>query len=84
MSIVTFTELRKNLKQVMEQSIDQHEPVIIMRPRGEHVIMLSLKDYESLKETAYLLGNAANAKHLRKSLNSVKKGKLLARELHEE
>lgn len=84
MNIVTFTELRKNLKQVMEQLLDQHEPVIITRPHGEHVIMLSLKDYESLKETAYLLGNAANAKHLCKSLNSVKKGKLLAKELHEE
>ncbi|HVV67648.1 MAG TPA: hypothetical protein VHE99_01225 [Gammaproteobacteria bacterium] len=36
-----------------------------------------LDDYESFKETRYLLSNEANANHLRKSLRSLKEGKLL-------
>ena len=75
MNIVTFTELRSNLTKIMDTALDQCEAVIVRRPGGEHMVLLSLRDYESLKETAYLLGSAANAKHLRKSLASLKTGK---------
>lgn len=49
MQIVTFTQLRKNLKQIMDKSADQYEPVIITRPRGDNMVLLSLESYESLK-----------------------------------
>lgn len=84
MQVITFTELRKHLKTVMDTAADTHEPVVITRPRGEHMVLLSLDNYESLKETAYLLGHEANAKHLRKSLESIKTGKLLEKKLLEE
>ena len=84
MNIVTFTELRQQLKELMDISADQHEPVVIKRPRGENMVLLSQGDYESLKETAYLLGNEANAKHLRQSLTSLQNRKLLKKKLIEE
>lgn len=84
MNVVTFTDLRKNLRQVMDASIGNHEPVIIKRPHGKDMILLSLQDYESLAETAYLLGNKANAQHLRRSLQSLKQGKVYQKNLIEE
>jgi len=84
MQVVTFTELRKNLKHIMEKSMDCHEPVLIIRPKHEHMVLVSLENYESLKETAYLLGNEANAAHLRKSIKNLKKGNLIKKELLEE
>lgn len=81
MNIVTYSELRNNLKKVMDASADQHEPTIIKRPHGENMVLLSLSDYESMKETAYLLGSEVNAAHLRKSIRSIKKGKLVRKEL---
>ena len=84
MNVVTFTDLRKNLRQVMDASLENHEPVIIKRPHGKDMILLSLQDYESLAETAYLLGNKANAQHLRRSLQSLKKGKVYQKDLMEE
>ncbi len=81
MNPVSYSELRKNLKKIMEQSADRHEPVIIKRPKGETMILLPLSSYESLKETAYLLSNEANAKHLRASLESLKSGQTLEQKL---
>jgi len=65
----------------MDQSADRHEPVIIKRPKGETMILLPLSSYESLKETAYLLSNEANAKHLRASIESLKSGRVLNKNL---
>ena len=84
MQAISFSELRSHLKAVMDTSADSHEAVIIKRPRGENMILMSQSDYESLKETAYLLSSEANAKHLRKSLKSVKEGKILYKNLLED
>lgn len=84
MHIVTFSELRNDLKKIMDTSTDQHEVVIVKRPKGENMVLLSQRDYESLKETAYLLGSEANAKHLRKSIKSLHTGKTFKKKLIEE
>lgn len=84
MQVVSFTQLRTNLKKILDTTADQFEPTVISRSRGEDMVLISLREYESLKETAYLLGNAANAKHLRKSIASFKKGKVITKKLIEE
>lgn len=84
MNVVTFSELRNDLKRIMDTSADQHEAVIIKRPKGDNMVLLSQQDYESLKETAYLLGSEANAKRLRKSIKSLRNGKLIRKKLIEE
>lgn len=81
MNPVSYSELRKNLKKILDQSADQHEPVIIKRPKGETMILLPLSSYEALKETAYLMSNEANAKHLRASMESLKAGQVTERKL---
>jgi antitoxin YefM len=83
MNVVTFTDLRKNLKHIMDMSMGDHEPVIVKRSQGRDMILLSLRDYKSLEETAYLLGNKANANHLRKSLKNLKEGKFSQKDLIE-
>lgn len=83
MNIITFSELRTNLKQVMDTACDEHEPTIIRRANGDHMILTSLHDYESLKETAYLLSTEANATRLRRSLAEFKQGKTKAHKLIE-
>jgi antitoxin YefM len=83
MNVVTFTDLRKNLKHIMDMSMGDHEPVIVKRSQGRDMILLSLRDYKSLEETAYLLGNNANANHLRRSLKNLKEGKFSQKDLIE-
>ena len=74
MNVVSFSELRKDMKHIMDMTKDRHEPTIVTRKRGSMVIM-SLEDYNALEETAYILGNPNNAKHVLSSLAELREGK---------
>ena len=84
MDVVTFTELRNHLKEIMDATSDRHEAVVIKRSRNENMVMLSQSDYESLRETAYLLSNAANAEHLRRSLRRLQDSNYTTKKLIDE
>lgn len=84
MKTLSSTELRKNLSKLMDQVNDNHEPVIVTRASGKPVVMLSLEDYDSMDETAYLLASPENARRLRKAISRVEKGEYEEHELFEE
>ncbi|WP_432735984.1 type II toxin-antitoxin system Phd/YefM family antitoxin [Maridesulfovibrio sp. FT414] len=65
---ITYSEARKNLASTMDSVCDSHEPVIITRRKAESVVIMSLADYNSIAETAYLLKSPANAIRLRESI----------------
>lgn len=64
MSTISYTTAREKLAQTMDRVCDDHHPVVITRQKQRSVVMLSLEDYEALKETAYLLKSPANARRL--------------------
>ncbi len=68
----------------MDKVYHDHEPLIVTRKNNENVVLISLDDYNSLKETQYLLSSKNNAEHLMKSLQSARSGKTLRKELIEE
>jgi antitoxin YefM len=74
MTAITYTAARENLATTMDRVCRDHDPVIITRNRDQAVVMLSLDDYESLQETAYLLRSPANAKRLLASIDSLNRG----------
>ena len=80
MNTITYTAARSNLAQTMKDVCADHEPVIITR-KDEAVVMLSLEDYKSLEETAYLLRSPKSAKRLLESVAELEGGKGLEREL---
>jgi antitoxin YefM len=71
---VSYTQARDNLASVYDAAVDDLEEVVITRQGREPAVLVSLREYESIKETAYLLGNAANARHLRESLAQLRAG----------
>jgi antitoxin YefM len=71
MNAITYTAARERLASTMDRVCDDHDPVIITRNRDQAVVMLSLEDYESLQETAYLLRSPANAKRLLDSIDAL-------------
>lgn len=75
MTAITYTAARENLASTMDRVCSDHVPVIITRNRDQAVVMLSLADYESLQETAYLLRSPANAKRLLDSMEALNAGK---------
>ena len=78
---ITYSEARQNLADTMNRVCDHHEPVIITRQKSPSVVMMSLEDYNSIMETAYLLRSPANASRLRESLNAANTRATTAHEL---
>jgi antitoxin YefM len=72
MKAITYTAARENLATTMDSVCVDHDPVIITRNRDQAVVMMSLEDYESLQETAYLLRSPANARRLLESISELK------------
>jgi len=63
----------------MDQVCEDHDPVIITRNRDQAVVLISLEDYESLQESAYLLRSPANARRLLESISELESGKGIQR-----
>ena len=81
MKTLTYTAARENLAQTMRQVCEDHDAVVITRRRDQAVVMMSLEDYESLAETAYLLRSPRNAQRLREAVDQLRSGEGLEREL---
>ena len=82
MHVVSFSELRKDMRHIMDITQDRHEPTIITRKQGS-MVMMSLEDYNALEETAYILSNPNNARHVLSSLSELREGKGQEHELIE-
>ncbi len=84
MKTISFTTSRANYAQTLDSVIDDREEVVITRAGKEPVVIVSLEDYESLKETAYLLRSPANAARLLRSIDTLERGSGTARDLLDE
>jgi antitoxin YefM len=78
---ITYTAARENLASTINRVCEDQAPVVITRNRDQAVVMLSLAEYESLQETAYLLRSPVNAKRLINAVDALKRGKGRKRKL---
>ena len=81
MKAISYTAARQNLAKTMENVCKDHAPVIVTRKSTDSVVIMSLEDYESLAETAYLLRSPKNTKRLIESIVQLEDGKGSEREL---
>ena len=75
--VKTYSEARANLKAVMDQVVADHVPVIITRRRAAPVVMISLADWNSWQETAYVNSTVANRTALDESVAQADAGDLI-------
>ncbi|MCG5436227.1 type II toxin-antitoxin system Phd/YefM family antitoxin [Micromonospora foliorum] len=68
MRTVNFTQLRQNLAAELDSVINDAEEVVVTRSGHEPVVIVPLAEYESMKETEYLLRSPSNAAALRRSI----------------
>ena len=81
MDAITYTAVRANLARTMDRVCNDHEALIITRNGEQSVVMLSLEDFKSLEETAYLLRSPANGKRLPAAVEALEAGKGKERKL---
>jgi antitoxin YefM len=81
MKAITYTAARQNLAKTMDKVCDDRSPIIVTRKSSNSVVIMSLADYESLEETAYLLRSPKNTKRLLESIAQLENGKGHEKEL---
>ncbi len=83
MQVVSLTEARNNLKSVFDSVYLDNDEVIIHRKGKENVVMISMDEYNSMKETNYLLSSRTNAERLRESIRQLREGRVIEKSIDE-
>lgn len=74
MKTMSYPDSRAHYAEMLNTVANDREEVIITRAGHEPVVVVSLDDYESLKETVYLLKSPANARRLLASIEQLENG----------
>ena len=83
MRTMSYSESRAKYAETLDRVVNDREEVVVTRAGHEPVVIVSLEDYESLKETAYLLRSPANARRLLASIERLESGAGTRRDLVE-
>lgn len=71
MDVLTYSDIRARLKDVMDGVVDDHAPVVVTRKRGEAAVMVSLADWNAMEETLHLLSRSAKARRLAEAIGEL-------------
>jgi antitoxin YefM len=74
MRTMSYSETRAHFAEVLNRVADDREEVVVTRSGREDVVLVSREDYDSLRETAYLLRNPANARRLLAAIGRLEDG----------
>lgn len=81
MDVVTYTDARANLKDVMDRVVEDRTHVVVTRQKAEPVVIVSLSDWNAMEETMHLLSTPNNAERLRASIRQLDAGQGQERDL---
>jgi antitoxin YefM len=74
MKTMSYSASRGAFAATLDSVLNDREEVIITRAGKAPVVLVALDDYESLKETAHVLQNPANAQRLLNSIERLEAG----------
>jgi antitoxin YefM len=84
MQSINYTTFRKNLAKTIDRVNDDHYPILITRQNGQAAVLLSLDDFRSYEETAYLMKSPKNAERLNAAIADLETGKGIERDIIKE
>ena len=74
MRTANYSELRQNLKHFLDGVIQDSEPLLVHRAGNESVVVISLEEYNAIKETEYIMKSPAMMEVIRKGDEEIRNG----------
>jgi antitoxin YefM len=74
MRTISFSESRANYARTLDSVVDDREEVVVTRSGRESVVIVSLDEYRSLQESAYLLRSPENAARIVRAIERLEVG----------
>ncbi len=84
MDTMSYSGFRNQLASTIDKVNDDHQPVLITRQNGKPAILISVEDFKSYEETAYLMASPKNAERLNRAINELESGKSLQKKITNE
>ena len=80
MRTANYTELRNNMKRYLDEVVNDCEPLLVHRTGNESVVIISLDEYNAIKETEYIIKSPEMMEAIRKGEEDIKNGNFIAQE----
>lgn len=74
MDVISYSDTRAHLKEVMDRVVADRAPVVVSRQKAESVVMISLSDWNAIEESMHLLSTEANRNRLMASIKQLESG----------
>ena len=81
MDVMTYTDARASLKDVMDRVINDRVEVVVTRKKREAVVVMSLDEYNAIQETLHLQKSPANVRRLQVAIAQLDAGKGMERDV---
>ncbi len=75
MLAVNYSSMRDNFKDYCDKVTDDYETVIVTRKNDKNVVMISLEEYNNMKENLYIMSNKKDYDRLVTSKKQLEVGK---------
>jgi antitoxin YefM len=82
MKTATLTDFRQKMKKHLDGIQRDHDFLVLTGLRQRDFVVLTLQEFNSMEETAYLMSTQANAQHLMESVAQAKAGKAKVRNVN--
>ena len=84
MDTISYSNFRSHLANTLDKVNDDHVPIMITRQNGKPAVLISLEDFKSYEETAYLMASPKNAARINQAIAEIEAGKTVQHPLFDE
>jgi antitoxin YefM len=81
MQAIQYSQARNNLREIINKVCDNFEEYIISTKDNKQAVLISQEEYNSMKETMYLLSSKANRDRLNEAIDEIENLKFIKKDI---